>query len=237
MSPSRERRVPRALALHDDPDLLNALEQGLWRAGYDVRARIELEGLEELVERFQPDVTICPLGAAELPNPRLGGLRAHLPGLGAVLALARREDGYRLAAGLEGRAFDDYLVLPLRVEELLTRLRVLLERRRRAAQQVLRRGPLRLDLARREASCGDVPLDLTATEFRLLATFLRHPNEVITREALCAAAWDEGDHDVTNLVTVYISRLRSKLRAAGQDGLIQTLRGGGYLLRDERAAG
>ena len=133
--------------------------------------------------------------------------------------------------GLDGGA-DDYLVKPFAFAELVARLRVLLRRSHGHPTNRIELGPLSLDLAARIASVGGVPLALTAREFALLELLALHPGDTLSRSAIAAALYAEEDERDSNVIDVFVARLRRKLRAAGLDGagVIASRRGCGYRL-------
>ncbi len=174
------------------------------------------------------DLLVLDIGLPDLDGfAVLRQLRAAGSRLPVVMLTAR--DGVRdTVAALEGGA-DDYMSKPFRFEELLARIRLRLRPDRPDGEQtVLRCGELALDLRTRRARVGDRFIDLTAREFVLAETFLRHRGQVLAREQLLSAVWGY-DHDPgSNIVDVYIGYLRRKLGA----GRITTLRGMGYRLEE-----
>jgi DNA-binding response OmpR family regulator len=127
---------------------------------------------------------------------------------------------------------DDYLVKPFSLAELGARVRALLRRDGAGNGSVLTGAGLEMNTARHTVTFADRPLDLTVKEFALLRWFLLHPGEVHSAERLLEHVWDEHADPFTNTVRVTISNLRRKLGAAGADGLIETIPGRGYRLRD-----
>ena len=148
-----------------------------------------------------------------------------------ILMLTAREAVEDRVAGLDSGA-DDYLVKPFAMAELLARLRSLARRRLPERPAVLEVGELRLDPARREVRRAGIEVLLSAKEFALLETFMRRPGEVLSRLELVEHAWDLAYELRSNVVDVYVGRLREKL---GPDTL-ETVRGAGYRLREEPTA-
>jgi two-component system response regulator MprA len=149
---------------------------------------------------------------------------------------ARDAIGDRVA-GLEAGA-DDYLTKPFALEELVARLRAITRRGGEEGGvsgdlEVLRFGDLRLDTAARRAHRGERQLELTRTEYLLLEMFLRHPRRVLTRTAIFEHVWGYDFGASSNSLGVYIGYLRRKLEQDGDPRLLQTVRGVGYVLRED----
>jgi two-component system response regulator MprA len=135
-------------------------------------------------------------------------------------------------AGLDAGA-DDYLVKPFAVDELLARVRALLRRRTPTTSGELRVADLTLDPATRGVRRGGRDLTLTPKEFDLLALFLQHPRQVLTRERLFERVWGYDFDGQSNVLDVYVGHLRTKLEADGESRLLHTVRGVGYVLRED----
>jgi two-component system OmpR family response regulator len=148
-----------------------------------------------------------------------------------VLMLTARDGVEDRVAGLDCGA-DDYLIKPFALAELHARLRSLVRRGRPERPTVLRAGGLRLDPARREVARGEVRIDLSAKEFMLLEALMRRPGEVLTRLELIEQGWDFAYETRSNVIDVYIRRLRRKLDEPFGTGSLETVRGVGYRLRD-----
>ena len=147
-----------------------------------------------------------------------------------VLILTARDGVEDRVAGLDGGA-DDYLVKPFALAELHARLRSLARRGRPERPAVLEVGDLRLDPARREVTRGGAEIQLSAKEFALLETLMRHAGDVLSRLELIEHAWDIAYEVRSNVVEVYVRRLRDKVdRPFGRES-IETVRGAGYRLR------
>jgi two-component system response regulator MprA len=162
-----------------------------------------------------------------------------------VLMLTARDSVGDRVAGLDAGA-DDYLVKPFALQELLARLRALLRRSLIAAATADRELPaagpdsdqlqfedLRLDPGTREVWRGERQLRLTRTEFAILEVFLRHPRQVLTRAILFEQVWGYDFGETSNSIHVYLGYLRRKLESEGEPRLLHTVRGVGFVLREE----
>lgn len=179
------------------------------------------------------DVTMPVLGGLEVCRV----LRAEGNTVPVLMLTARTAVTDRVA-GLDAGA-DDYLVKPFALQELLARVRALLRRTEYhapatpPAPATLRFEDVTLDPATREVFRGDRGLHLTRTEFAMLETFLRHPRIVLTRTAMFEHVWGYDFGSASNGLDVYVSYLRRKLEAEGEPRLLHTVRGVGYVLREE----
>ncbi len=221
------------LIVDDDPKLLKMLQRTLAYEGFRVLSAAN--GTEALnqVQAHRPDVVVL-----DWLMPGLDGLGVleRLRAAGdqtLVLMLTARDAVEHRVEGLESGA-DDYLVKPFAPAELLARIHALLRRPAVAAKdETLRYADLSLNPATRETSRGGRKFDLTAKEFDLLRFLMRHPRQVLTRGQILQDVWgyDFGGED--NVLEVYIGYLRKKTEAAGEPRLIQTVRGVGYVLRED----
>jgi DNA-binding response OmpR family regulator len=149
-----------------------------------------------------------------------------------ILILTARDTVADRVTGLDAGA-DDYMVKPFAFDELLARLRALFRRHRmEAAPEVYRFADLMLNPRTRQVFRDDQEIRLTAKEFDLLELFLRHPNQVLTREQIYDHVWDYDFGGDSNIIEVYVRYLRTKTETGGQPRLIQTVRGVGYALRE-----
>jgi two-component system OmpR family response regulator len=147
-----------------------------------------------------------------------------------VLMLTARDAVDDRVAGLDSGA-DDYLVKPFAFPELLARLRALVRRGEPERPTILAVGDLRLEPATHEVSRGSTPIDLSPKEFALLEAFMRRPGEVLSRLHMLEHAWDIAYDNRSNVVDVYVRRLRAKIDEPFGCDSLETVRGVGYRLR------
>ena len=223
----------RLLLVEDEIDIQSFLRRSLEEAGYDVEAAPDGETAQRLAVESPFDILIVDLG---LPDRDGISLILRLRQLGVrapVLILSARRSVDDRVRGLE-QGGDDYLTKPFALAELLARLRNLLKRNSPAVSDAtrLRVLDLELDLLRREASRGGQVLQLTQQEFVLLEYLCRNAGRVVTRSMILDKVWGMRIQPDTNVVDVHIYRLRGKVDSAGQQPLIRTMRGVGYVLKD-----
>ncbi len=161
----------------------------------------------------------------------LRNLRERKIPLPVILLTARSELNERLE-GLNLGA-DDYLTKPFHIEELIARLHAVTRRATGTSQSLLEVADLKMNLLTRKVTRGGQTVELTAREFSLLEHLLRSPGRVLTRVEICERVWDYNFDPGTNLVEVYVQRLRKKVDGDCPDKLIETIRGVGYRLRPE----
>ena len=159
----------------------------------------------------------------------LRNLRERKLSVPVILLTARSELNERLE-GLNLGA-DDYLTKPFYIEELIARLHVVTRRATGASQSILAVEDLTVNLLTREVTRAGRRIDLTAREFELLEHFARSPGRVLTRSQICERVWNYDFDPGTNLVEVYIQRLRKKVEGEGETKLIETIRGVGYRMK------
>ncbi len=221
----------RLLLVEDDGRIADFLVRGLSEAGFDVEHVGSGEAGLIAVEEGGHDVLVV-----DLMLPGMGGLelieRSRERGLTApVLILSARRSVDDRVQGLR-RGGDDYLVKPFALAELLARLEALLRRTGGQAPEATRLtvADLEVDLLRREARRAGRVLELSAREFALLEYLVRNAGRVVTRTMILDHVWGARFDPQTNVVDVYVHRLRSKVDRAGERPLIRTVRGMGYLV-------
>jgi two-component system OmpR family response regulator len=226
--------MTRVLVVEDEPRLGGVIEQQLMDAQYTVDLAMDGEEALDFARTSSYDAIVL-----DVLLPRVDGLevcrRLRAAGsLTPILLLTARDAVEDKIVGLDSGA-DDYLTKPFTFGELLARLRALL--RRNAAQKsgVLKVAELTLDPASRVVRWRDRELELTARDYQVLETLMRRPGWVVTREAMIESVWGFGCSDSSNLVEVYIRRLRRALEEQGAPPLIQTVRGVGYRIQEPPA--
>lgn len=224
----------RLLVVDDDENVTNMLRRALSFEGYAVAtARDGADALKKTLE-FAPDLVVL-----DIMMPGIDGvevcrrLRAGDPQL-AILMLTAKDAAADQVIGLDAGA-DDYLVKPFTLEVMTARIRALLRRKEPGDAEVLRFADLALDTGTRSAKRGAREIALTTTEYELLLQFLRHPRQVLEKEQLTEKVWGYDFGGNYNVLEVYVRYLRQKLEAHGEPRLIHTLRGAGYVLREQPA--
>src|SRR5487761_2481416 len=224
----------RLLLVEDELEIQTFLKKSLRDAGYEVDAASDGKTAELLATGSDHHVLIVDLGLPDQDGISLI-LRLRQLGIRApVLILSARRSVDDRVRGLE-QGGDDYLTKPFALAELLARLRNLLKRANASGADAtrLRVLDLELDLIRREASRGGQVLQLTPQEFVLLEFLCRNAGRVVTRSMILDQVWGMRIQPDTNVVDVHIYRLRGKVDGKGQQPLIRTLRGVGYVLKDK----
>ena len=220
----------RILVVEDSRRLATIIRRGLIEEGYAVDNAYDGEEGQDMAEMTPFDVIIL-----DVMLPKKDGLticrelrakRVNTP----ILILTAKDSVEDKVTGLDAGA-DDYLVKPFAFSELLARLRALLRREVQPRGQKLEIGDLALDPQSREVWRGARHIDLTAKEYAILEYFMRRPNAVVTRTMLGENVWDYDFDGISNIIDVYVRRIRGKIDLEGQASLIQTVRGAGYRLR------
>jgi DNA-binding response OmpR family regulator len=216
--------MSRILIAEDDPLIGSFLEKGLRAHGFATFLASDGERAQRLSLTDEFDLLILDMGLPEREGLHvLQELRARGKKLPVLVLTGRRERDAVMC--LEAGA-DDYMTKPFHFEELLARVRTRLRSTGTEEAHVLTAGDVRLDLKTRRATVGDRTVELTAREFALLETFLRHAGQVLSREQLLSHVWGYSFDPTTNLVNVYVNSLRNKLGSK----VIETVRGVGYRL-------
>ena len=220
------------LVIEDDEGILQVLQRGLSYEGYSVETA--LDGRDGLVRaRLRPPTLVI----LDWMLPGLDGLevcqRLRAAGNVPILMLTAKDTVADRVEGLDAGA-DDYLVKPFEFDELLARIRALLRRAKpEGAPEVVAFADLKLDTGTHQVFRGEREIELTAKEFELLELFLRHPRQVLTRDVIYDRVWGYDFGGESNIIEVYVRYLRQKTEAGQEPRLIHTVRGVGYVLREE----
>jgi two-component system, OmpR family, response regulator len=229
----RETASVRVLVVEDEVRMADVIRRSLTREGHAADVAPDGESALWMAAAVDYDAVVL-----DVMLPGRSGFEAcrSLRERGVwspVLMLTARDAVQDRVAGLDSGA-DDYLVKPFALAELHARLRSLTRRGARARPTVLSVGGLSLDPARREVRRDGVEIQLTAKEFALLEALMRRPGEVLTRLELIEHAWDIAYESRSNVVDVYVRRLRAKIDAPFGVDSLQTVRGAGYRLAPDR---
>lgn len=224
----------RVLLVDDDPHLREVVEYALQREGFVVEVAGDGQrGLDLFAQRGPFDVVVL-----DVLMPELDGLevcrRLRRDSRVPIVFLSSRDEEVDKILGLE-LGGDDYVTKPFSVRELVARVKAVARRLAEpspvaGAAKLLEVGPLRLDPARHEVSCGGTPVRLTVTEFGVLASLMERPGRVLTRTQLMESAYAYDNLITERTIDTHIKRMRKKFRDAGHDP-IETIYGLGYKLR------
>jgi DNA-binding response OmpR family regulator len=220
----------RILVVEDSRRLAGIIKRGLLEEGYAVDNAYDGEEAQDMAETTPFELIIL-----DIMLPKKDGLtvcrelrakNVNIP----ILMLTAKDSVEDKVIGLDSGA-DDYVVKPFAFSELLARLRALLRRSVLPKAQKVQVGDLSLDPQSREVWRDGSRVELTAKEFAILEYFMHRPNIVVTRTMLGESVWNYEFDGLSNIIDVYVRRLRQKIDRDGQDSLIQTVRGAGYRLR------
>lgn len=217
----------RAIVIEDDAEINAQITKRLKSAGFAVDSADNGSDGLYLIEEYPSDIAIIDLGL-----PEMSGLEVirkvrekgnHLP----ILILTARGRWQDKVEGLDAGA-DDYLVKPFHHEEMMARIRVLIRRAAGWSDTVMEFPPLQLHTATQRVLCNDQEIDLTAFEYKVLEYLMMHAGEVISKSVLTEHLYDDESDRDSNVIEVFIRRLRLKLDPENQLEPIETLRGRGY---------
>ena len=222
----------RLLVVEDEKKVASFIKQGLEEEGYAVDVALDGEkGLEMALDRVH-DLIILDISLPKRDGlqvlKKLRQQRVNIP----VLLLTVRETIEDKILGLDAGA-DDYLTKPFAFQELVARVRALLRRRAEAEPALLQVADLILDPARRVVSRGGEKIELTAKEMALLEYLMSNHGRVLTRTQMIEHVWNYDFDTTTNIIDVYINYLRKKVDSGRAPKLIHTVRGVGYVLKED----
>lgn len=221
----------RIMVVDDDPEIVSLVRRRLAYEGYTVETAGDGVEAVEKARLRQPDLVVL-----DVMMPGMDGLEVSrfLRGQSDVpiIMLTARSSIADRVAGLDSGA-DDYLIKPFAFDELLARIRALLRRREPEDIEVVRFADLSLNTATREVKCAGHSIELSTREFDLLELLMRNPRRILKRERILEQVWGPDFVGDSNVMEVYIRYLRSKLEAVGMSKLIHTVRGVGYIMKDQ----
>jgi len=219
----------RVLIIEDDPDIRATLSSQMRSAGFVVD--VAAGGREGLyfAQEYPLDLAIVDLGLPEIPGleliRRLRASGRDFP----ILVLTARADWQDKVQGLEAGA-DDYLTKPFHPEELMARVNALLRRAAGHSSPEVHFGPFTMDLKAQRVTAGQREIDLTTYEFKVLQYLLMHPDAVVSKTELAEHIYEEDIERDSNVIEVFVGRLRRKLDPETTLNPIETVRGRGYRL-------
>lgn len=223
----------RILVVEDEAEIAGYLRRGLSFEGFVVETAADGQAALIAARERPPDVIVL-----DVMLPKIDGFevarRIRTASDVPIIMLTARDAVPDRVQGLEVGA-DDYLVKPFAFEELLARIKAQLRRvQGRNTGNVLRYNNLQMDTAAHETTMHGRRVELTAKEYELLELFMRHPQQVLTRDIIYDRVWGYDFGGESNIIEVYVRYLRQKLEAHGEPRLIHTVRGVGYILREEQ---
>jgi DNA-binding response OmpR family regulator len=220
----------RVLLIEDQPLIGKAIKKGLSEEAFAVDWATCLMDASHLVQEIEYDTVILDLmlpdGSGLDLLRQLRKRDQHTP----VLILTAKDTLQDKIAGFNSGT-DDYLTKPFAFEELLSRVRALTRRKYQFHGTVLELGALRLDSVARTISCNDIPLSLTSKELAVLELFLLRRSHVLSRSKIVEHIYADDAEQESNVIDVFINKLRRKLESSGAGTLIETVRGEGYVIR------
>jgi two-component system copper resistance phosphate regulon response regulator CusR len=221
----------RLLLVEDEERLAGNLRQGLTEAGIALDWVKSAEEAQAILARKSYDIMVLDVGLPGKSGVEFLRERRANGDTTPVLFLTARGSVQDRVTGLESGG-DDYLVKPFAFEELLARVRALSRRRPAAQAPVLKVGDLEFDTVKRRTSRAGKPIALSPKEAMLLELLMRRAGEVVTRDMIAETVWDSDFNVFTNLIEVFVNRLRQKIGDPGESkSIISTVRGVGYTIK------
>ena len=234
--------MTRVLVVEDSPDIARLVQRSLLLEGFDVDVAQDGRSALGVVRDNPPDLIVLDLMLPDIDGMEIcRRVRAMEAAYGQspvpVLMLTALDSVQDRVTGLDAGA-DDYVPKPFAITELMARVRALLRRSRAPEVRPRQRESLvyedlRLDPSARTVYRGDREVLLTAKQFDLLATLLEHPNQVLSYDTIMQRVWGGQFRGESNVLAVTVSTVRKALEEEGESRLIQTVRGVGYVLREE----
>jgi heavy metal response regulator len=222
----------RILVVEDEKKVASFLKKGLEEEHYAVDVSHDGEQGLALARTNEYDLVVL-----DIMLPKMDGMEVlrHIRSDGLdvpILILTARDSLEDVVDGLDSGS-DDYLTKPFSFAELVARVRALLRRGMKEKTDLLEVGDLTLSLSTHRVKRGGREIELTAKEYGLLEYFMRNPNRILTRTVIAEHVWDYHFDPSTNVIDVYVNYLRKKIDQGFEKQLIHTVRGSGYMIKDE----
>ncbi|GAA1851765.1 response regulator transcription factor [Microbacterium koreense] len=228
--------APRILVVDDEPNIRDLLIQSLRFAGFQVKAVANGAQTISAVLEEEPDLIILDV---MLPDMNGFSVTKRLRSAGytaPILFLTAKDETDDKIAGLNAGG-DDYVTKPFSLDEIVARIQAILRRTMQADEEsVIRTGELTMDQDTHDVFVGDVSIDLSPTEFKLLRYLMLNPNRVLSKAQILDHVWEYDFNGDAGIVESYISYLRRKIDPHSSEPLIQTKRGFGYMLKAGKSA-
>lgn len=225
-------RTPRVLVVEDEPGIADFLVRGLSAEGFRVSSVSTGGAALEAARKESFDLAVLDLMLPDLDGLDVCRALRQTSDLSVIMLTARDLVGDKVK-GLAAGA-DDYLAKPFAFEELVARVRSVLRRRPEWSDSVIEVGDLEVDTVRRGVSRAGRALDLTVREFDLLCLLAQHAGRPLRHEVIFERVWGQDSDAGLDVVKVYVNYLRQKLNAPGEQDLIESVRGFGYVLKKRR---
>src|SRR5690348_11293413 len=219
------------LVVDDDPPITDLLRRILAYEGYSIAIATSGNAVFARALERPPDLIILDVMLPEIDGLEIARRLREAGDNVPVLMLTARDTVADRVNGLEAGA-DDYLIKPFAPQELLARVKALLRRNQPERHEVLRYADVELDTGTRVAHRGGREIELSPTEYELLALFMRRPRQVLTRDVILERVWGLDFEGSSNVMEVYVGYLRAKLETDGEPRLIHTIRGVGYVMKE-----
>jgi len=222
----------RILVVEDEKKVASFIKKGLEEEHYAVDIAYDGEEGFALAQINEYDLILL-----DIMLPRLDGMEvlrqirrngSNVP----ILILTAKDSVEDIVTGLDGGS-DDYLTKPFSFAELVARVRALLRRKAKEKTDILTVGDLSLSTSTHRVKRGGREIEFTAKEYALLEYFMRNPNRILTRTLITEHVWDYHFDPETNVIDVYVNYLRKKIDQGFEKKLIHTIRGSGYMMKDE----
>ena len=232
MAASGGMNALRILLIEDEARLANSVKQGLVEDGFAVEIAGSAEAAEPIIAHGALDLIVLDIGLPGKSGLELLREMRAAANQTPVLILTARGTLEERVAGLDSGS-DDYLAKPFAFAELVARIKALARRPRAAVSAILKVGDLEFDTVKRRAKIGEHNLNLSPKEKMLLELLMRNAGQVVTRDMIAETVWDSNYNSLTNLIEVFVNRLRQKIDPRADRSLIVTVRGVGYTMRAE----